>query len=383
MQAVRRIAPTGEREDHVGAAVLAAEWRDDGLERGRTLDLDRLPRSAVVADAVLVEIDVRIRLGQDAPGAAAQPIGARAAIDDLHVVAVRRCRERRLVALRCERERAALQITQRDRERVTGAHLLELDVAERRAETLVLEHALQDEALRRERERLAVRAGELEQRAGVGREQHDVEVVEHHRDRCRAFDLGECLARRRDEIAAGVELGAEQRREHFAVELALAVRARITLDERAIVDDDPVVERDRAVRDHRLVVVDVRLRAVRRESRVAGDRDRRDCAVSVPSSSAWSLGLARKSVTEPPCFSTSICSPSCSAMPTASRPRVSEFRSSDERDVAREIAPCRSLEQYTEDSAHARSRGPYLGRRIGYSLAPWSLWRWLRESRRS
>src|SRR5262249_60445161 len=79
---------------------------------------------------------------------------------------------------------------------------------------------MEDEALRREREDSAMFAGELEQRSGVGRQQHRLEVVEEHRDRGRAFDLRKRLPRGRDQILGVVEVCAQQARQNFGVELA-------------------------------------------------------------------------------------------------------------------------------------------------------------------
>src|SRR6185436_19098567 len=121
-----------------------------GIEqRLLSLVLDLLPRAAVAAHAVLVEVDVRIRLGEDAPRAAPEPIGARRVIDDRHHVAVRR--ERRAVGpRRAQLERVALEVREPDRERVAGADLLDAAVAEPLAELSLREDALQDEALRGE-----------------------------------------------------------------------------------------------------------------------------------------------------------------------------------------------------------------------------------------
>jgi hypothetical protein len=161
-----------------------------------------------------------------------------------------------------------------DRERVTCAHLLEANLAEAGGERFVLEHALEDEALGGECDDRPVGVRQLEQRPGVGREQHDVEVVEQHRDRCGALELAKGGASGGDEIADLVQLRAQQRGERLAVELADADDLRVRLRERRVVDDDAVVQRDRTVRDDGLVVVDVALRAVRGEPRVARDRER-------------------------------------------------------------------------------------------------------------
>src|SRR6185436_12960913 len=94
-------------------------------------------------------------------------------------------------------------------------------------------------------------------------------------------------------------------------------------------------------------------------------------AATTPSIRRWNLPLARKSLTEPACLRTWICSPSWIATPTASRPRVSEWWS---REIASSRASwrsaARSLEQMTPKMPHIALAAPYTASgRGGMTLA--------------
>src|SRR5262249_54104459 len=186
------------------------------------------------------------------------------------------------------------QIEQVYRERLTRTDLLEPTRSQTAFEVLVLQQSVEDEALRREREHPAAVAAELEQRAGVRSEQHRREVVEQHRDRGGALDLGEGVTGGRDQVLRVVETRAQEAGEDLAVEVAPAYEAWMARLEGAVVDHDAVVERHRAPRDHGLVVVVVALTAVGREPRVPDDGQRGAVARRAPALVGVERGIEQR-----------------------------------------------------------------------------------------